>query len=197
MLSPPFMVKYPRRQPLSAAPLTFSQEAGLEQPDWAFWIAVIVMLIGLAGTILPAVPGIGLVWAAALVYAIVERFATIDPLTFAALTLLAVVGIGSDLLLSHAGSKLAGASWQALAAGFALGAVAFVLALIFGGIGALPAAIIGTVTGIVLIEFRRQRSWREALKAGGGWLVGCLASRAVQFVIAVLMIAIFVWQAAF
>ena len=31
----------------------------------------------------------------------------------------------------------------------------------------------------------------------GGWLVGCLASRAVQFVIAVIMIAIFVWQAAF
>jgi uncharacterized protein YqgC (DUF456 family) len=191
------MVKYLRRQPLSAAPLTFSQEAGLEQSDWAFWIALIVMLIGLAGTILPAVPGIGLIWIAALVYAIVERFATIDPLTFAVLTLLAAVGIGSDLLLSHAGSKLAGASWQALAAGFALGAAAFVLALIFGGIGALPAAIIGTVTGIVLIEFRRQRSWREALKAGGGWLVGCLASRAVQFVIALMMIAIFVWQAAF
>jgi len=169
----------------------------LEQPDWAFWIALIVMLIGLAGTILPAVPGIGLIWIAALVYGIVERFATIDPLTFAVLTLLAAVGIGSDLLLSHAGSKLAGASWQALIAGFVLGAAAFVLALIFGGIGALPAAIIGTVTGIVLIEFRRQRSWREALKAGGGWLVGCLASRAVQFVIALMMIAIFVWQAAF
>jgi uncharacterized protein YqgC (DUF456 family) len=169
----------------------------LSQPNWPFWIALIVMLIGLAGTILPVLPGIGLIWATALVYAIIERFATIDTLTFAVLTLLAAVGIGSDLLLSHAGSKLAGASWQALAAGFVLGAVAFVLALIFGGIGALPAAIIGTVTGIVLIEFRRQRSWREALKAGGGWLVGCLASRAVQFVIGVLMIVIFVWQAAF
>ena len=107
------------------------------------------------------------------------------------------MGIGSDLLLSHAGSKLAGASWRAIVTGLVLGAVAFVLALVFGGIGALPAAIIGTVTGIVLVEFRRQRSWREALKAGGGWLVGCLASRAVQFVIAVIMIAIFVWQAAF
>jgi uncharacterized protein len=169
----------------------------LSQPNWPFWLALIVMLIGLAGTILPALPGVGLIWVAALVYAIIERFATIDPLTFAVLTLLAAVGIGSDLLLSHAGSKLAGASWQALAVGFVLGAVAFVLALIFGGIGALPAAIIGTVTGIVLIEFRRQRSWREALKAGGGWLLGCLASRAVQFVIALLMIAIFVWQAAF
>lgn len=166
-------------------------------PDWPFWAALVVMLVGLAGTILPALPGIGLIWIAALVYAIIERFATIDPWTFAVLTLLAAIGIGSDLLLSHAGSKLAGASWRAITAGLALGAIAFVLALIFGGIGALPAAIIGTLTGIVLVEFRRQRSWREALKAGGGWLLGCLASRAVQFVIAVLMIAIFVWQAAF
>jgi uncharacterized protein len=169
----------------------------LGQPNWPFWIALIVMLVGLAGTILPALPGIGLIWIAALVYAIVERFATIDPLTFAVLTLLAAVGISSDLILSQAGSRLAGASWQAIAAGFALGAVAFVLALIFGGIGALPAAIIGTLAGILLVEYRRRRNWREALKAGGGWLAGCLASRAVQFIIAVLMIAIFVWQAAF
>ena len=139
-------------------------------PELPFWIALAAMLIGLAGTILPAVPGIGLIWGAALVYAIVERFATIDPLTFAVLTLLAAVGIGSDLLLSHAGSKLAGASWRAIVTGLVLGAVAFVLALIFGGIGALPAAIIGTVTGIVLVEFRRQRSWREALRrAAAGW----------------------------
>jgi uncharacterized protein len=169
----------------------------LSQPNWPFWLALIVMLIGLAGTILPAVPGIGLIWVAALVYAIVERFGTIDPWTFAVLTLLAAVGVGSDLLLSHAGSKLAGASWRAITVGLALGAVAFVLALIFGGIGALPAAIIGTLTGIVLVEFRRQRSWREAFKAGGGWLAGCLASKVVQFIIAVLMIVIFVWQAAF
>ena len=55
-------------------------------PELPFWIALAAMLIGLAGTILPAVPGIGLIWGAALVYAIIERFATIDPLTFAVLT---------------------------------------------------------------------------------------------------------------
>ncbi len=167
------------------------------QANWPFWIALIVMLIGLAGTILPALPGIGLIWSATLAYAIVERFVTIDPLTFAVLTLLAAVGFGSEVLLSQAGGRLAGASWQAIAAGLALGAVGFVLALIFGGIGTLPAAIIGTLAGITLVEYRRRRDLREALKAGGGWSVGCLASRVVQFIIAVLMIAIFVWQAAF
>lgn len=165
-------------------------------PDWPFWLALSVMLVGLAGTILPALPGVGLIWIAALSYAVFERFATVDPLAFAVLTLLAAVGFGSDLLLSQAGSKLAGASWQAIAAGIALGAAGFALALVFGGIGTLPAAIIGTLTGILLVEYRRRRNWREAFKAGGGWLVGCLASRAVQFLMAVLMITIFVWQAA-
>ena len=190
------MVEYPGRQRLSAVTITFPQEVGLGQPNWPFWIALIVMLIGLAGVILPALPGIGLIWTAALVYAIVERFATIDPVTFAVLTLLAAVGIGSEVLLSQAGSRMAGASWQAMAAGLVLGAAAFVLALVFGGIGALPAAIIGALAGVILVEYRRRRDWREALRAGGGWLAGCLASRVVQLIIAVLMIAIFVWQAA-
>jgi uncharacterized protein YqgC (DUF456 family) len=169
----------------------------LEQPNWPFWIALIVMLVGLAGTILPAVPGIGLIWITVLVYAIVERFMTIGPVTFAVLTLLAAVGVGADLILSHAGSRLAGASWQAIGVGLALGAAAFVLALIFGGIGTVPAAIIGTLAGITVVEYRRRRDWGEALRASGGWLAGCLASRAVQFILAALMIAIFVWQAAF
>ncbi len=163
--------------------------------NWSFWAALVVMLIGLAGTILPVLPGIGLIWAAALVYAILERFATIDPWTFSGLTLLAALGIGSDLLLGQAGSKLAGASWQAIAAGIALGMVGFVLALATGGIGTLPATIIGTLLGILLVEYRRRRNWREAIRAGGGWLVGCLASRAVQFFIAILMVALFIWQA--
>ena len=32
-------------------------------PELPFWIALAAMLVGLAGTILPAVPGIGLIWA--------------------------------------------------------------------------------------------------------------------------------------
>lgn len=167
----------------------------MNPPNLPFWIALAAMLVGLVGTVLPALPGIGLIWLAVLVYAIYERFATVDPLAFAALTLLAAVGIGSDIIFSQAGSRLAGASWQAIAAGMVLGTAGFVLALIVGGIGTLPAAIIGTLAGILLVEYRRRRSLREALKAGGGWLAGCLASKAVQVSIALLMIAIFVWQA--
>jgi len=91
-------------------------------PEWAFWLTLGVMLVGLVGTLIPALPGIELIWLAALVYAVAERFATIDPLTFAALTALAAIGITANIWASHLGSRLGGASWQALLAGLGLGA---------------------------------------------------------------------------
>lgn len=166
-------------------------------PELPFWIALLAMLIGLAGTVLPALPGAGLIWIAALIYAIADGFTNLTPLGFGAITLLAVIGLASDLLLSHAGSRVAGASWQALAAGVVLGAVGFLLGLFVGGIGAVPAGIIGTLLGIFIVEYRHRQDWVEALKAGGGWLAGCVASRGVQLILALAMIAIFVWQAGF
>jgi hypothetical protein len=61
-------------------------------PEWAFWLTLGVMVVGLVGTLVPVLPGVELIWLAALVYAIAERFATIDPLTFAALTALEHLG---------------------------------------------------------------------------------------------------------
>ncbi len=166
-------------------------------PELPFWIALLAMLIGLAGTVLPALPGGGLIWIAALIYALADGFTNLTPLGFGAITLLAVVGLASDFLLSQAGSRMAGASWQALAAGVALGAAGFLLGLFVGGIGAVPAGIIGTLLGIFIVEYRHRKDWAEALKAGGGWLAGCVASRGVQLILALVMIAIFVWQAGF
>ncbi len=162
-----------------------------------FWIALAAMLIGLAGTVLPALPGVGLIWVAALIYAIADGFTNLTPLGFGALTLLAAISLGADLLLSQAGSRAAGASWQALTAGIGLGALGFVVGLFVGGIGAAPLGIIGTLLGIFIVEYRRRRDWVSALKAGGGWLAGCVASRGVQFLLALAMIVVFVWQAGF
>jgi uncharacterized protein YqgC (DUF456 family) len=155
------------------------------------------MLVGLAGTVLPALPGITLIWGALLVYGIVDRFATLTPAVFIVLTLLAAIAVVSDLVFTHAASRIAGASWQAIAAGLMLGAAGFVLGFFVGGIGSVPAGIIGTLIGIVGVEYLRRRNLREAVRAGGGWLAGCLASRAVQFVIGLVIIGVFVWQTGF
>jgi uncharacterized protein YqgC (DUF456 family) len=164
-------------------------------PMWAFWVALAAMAVGLIGVILPVVPGVGFIWVVVLVYAIAEQFATIDPLTFAVLTVLGAIGFSADLWMSHAGAKIGGASVWSLLAGLVLGAVGAIVGLAFLGIGAVPGAIVGAVLGVLLAEWYQRRDWHEALKAVGGWLVGCTLSGGVQFLIAILMILIFVWQA--
>jgi uncharacterized protein YqgC (DUF456 family) len=163
-------------------------------PVWAFWVALAVMFIGLLGVVLPGVPGVGLIWIAALVYAIAERFTVIDPLTFVALTILAALGVTSDIWVSQAGGKVAGASWQAMLASLGLGLLGALIGLLFGGVGALPGGVIGALLGVTLVEYYHRRDWKEAAQAGGGWIVGCLVSGVVQLVISLLMIGLFVWQ---
>lgn len=152
------------------------------------------MFIGLLGVILPVVPGVGLIWIAALVYAIAEGFATIDPLAFAVLTVLGAIGVTADIWVSQAGGKLGGASWQALLAGLGLGVVGFVIGLALGGVGAVPAGMVGALLGILLVEYQRRKDWKEAARAGAGWLVGCLLSGTVQLFVGLTMILLFGWQ---
>ncbi len=164
-------------------------------PMWAFWVALAAMVIGLVGVILPVVPGVGLIWLVVLVYAIAERFTTIDPITFTILTALGAVGFTADLWMSQMGAKVGGASIWSLLAGVVLGAIGAIVGLAFLGVGAVPGAILGAVAGIFLAEWYRRKDWRQAFKAGGGWLIGCTLSGGVQFLIATLMILIFTWQA--
>ena len=163
-------------------------------PMWAFWVALVAMIVGLIGVVLPVVPGVGFIWIVALVYAIAEQFATIDPITFAALTVLGAIGVSADLWMSHAGAKMGGGSLWSLLAGLVLGAIGAIVGFVFLGVGAIPGAILGAVLGIVLAEWYQRKDWREALKVGGSWLIGCTLSGGVQFLIGSLMIVIFVWQ---
>lgn len=164
-------------------------------PLWTFWAALAAMIVGLLGVILPLVPGVGFIWLVTLAYAVAERFVTIDPLTFVVLTLLGAIGFSADLWMSQIGAKIGGASVWSLLAGMVLGAIGAVAGLIFMGIGALPGALVGAIAGVILAEWYRRKDWREAFKAGGGWLVGCTLSGGIQFLIGILMILIFVWQA--
>jgi hypothetical protein len=165
------------------------------QEELAFAIAMMVMIIGLVGTFLPILPGIALIWITGLAYAIYERFATFDPLSFIVFTMLGALGVVSEFLLTQAGVKVSGASRQAMIAAAVGGAAGFLIGLFVAGIGSLPGSLIGALGGVTLVEYRQHRDLKRAGKAAGGWLAGCLASQAVEFLIALSMVAIFFWQA--
>jgi uncharacterized protein YqgC (DUF456 family) len=164
-------------------------------PPWALPAALAAMFIGLLGVFLPVVPGVGLIWIVALVYALAEEFATIDPATFAVLSALGVIGITSDLWTSQVGATAGGASWKSMLVGIVGATVGGLVGLLFFGVGAIPGAILGALLCVVLMEWRQGRSWEQAGRAAGGWLLGCLLSSFVQAAIAVGMIGIFAWQA--
>jgi hypothetical protein len=152
------------------------------------------MIIGLSGVFVPIIPDIVLIWFVILLYAVAERFATIDPLTFVILTFLAGVGFGAEIWMSQAGARVGGASVWSILAAIALGIVGATLGLILFGIGAVPGALLGALVGLVLAEWYRHRDWRLTLRAAGGWVLGYFLSVGVQLCIGILMILVFVWQ---
>jgi uncharacterized protein YqgC (DUF456 family) len=164
-------------------------------PTWALPIALVAMLIGLIGVFLPIVPGVGFIWLVALIYALLERFATIDPATFGVLSALGLIGVTTDIWTSQVGATVGGASWRSMLVGLLGGTIGALVGLLFLGVGAVPGAILGALLGVLLMEWRAGKDWEQASRAAGGWLIGCLLSSVFQAIIAVLMIGIFAWQA--
>jgi uncharacterized protein YqgC (DUF456 family) len=70
-----------------------------------------------------------------------------------------------------------------------------VVGFFFAGIGIGVGGIVGALAGVIGVEYVHRKDLRAAVKAGGGWLAGCLASRAMQFMIALVIVVIFFWQA--
>lgn len=153
----------------------------------SFGLALIFIVIGLIGTVVPLLPGILLIWLTILVYAILSGFAAVTPLGLAIHTLIALVTGTSDLWMSLLGARTGGASKRAILFGIA-GAVigTFVLPL-FG-------TIIGYALGILLGEYQKREDWEAALRAGLSGLAGWGIATVVQLGGGLLMLAIFVWQ---
>ena len=147
-------------------------------------LATLLIVVGFAGLILPAVPGIPLVFAGLVVLAWAENFAFVGWITLAALGVLALLSYGVDLLATALGAKRFGASPRAVA-GAAIGVVA---GLFFG----LPGIVLGPFVGAVIGEFSRQASARAAVQAGVGAMLGLLFGALLKIALAFTMVSVFV-----
>lgn len=164
------------------------------EPSWTFWVALLMMIVGLLGVVLPLVPGTGFMWVVVLIYAISERFAAIDVFSFIVLTVLGLGGATADLWMSQLGAKVGGASFWSTVYSMVGSLAGGLIGLIFAGIGAIPGMIIGSVVGILINEYRERQDWKKAWQATAGLVLGFTLSSAVKLVLGLLMLAIFVWQ---
>jgi uncharacterized protein YqgC (DUF456 family) len=150
-------------------------------------LTLLVMLVGVIGTVVPVIPGTILIFAAAFIYALLERFEAIGWPTLVALGLLTAVATTADIWASSIGAKMGGASGWSVVAGLVGG----LIGLFFFS---LPGAIVGAILGVLLTEAFRLRDWGKALKAGSGWAIGWVLATILQLIIGLAMVAIFVWQ---
>jgi uncharacterized protein YqgC (DUF456 family) len=147
-------------------------------PEW-LWMVLgsVLMLVGLIGTMVPAVPDLLLIWVTALGYGLVAGWGEWGPWLFAGITVLSVVGLMTELLTSGAGARIGGASGWSIVGGVAAGVILLMVAGPLGGLIALLA-------GIFLLEWRRHRDSRQAGRAVLGTAVGYGVSFFVKFALA-------------
>ena len=148
---------------------------------WA--LAVALVLVGLAGTILPALPGPILVFAGLWLAAWADGFAHVGWPTLVLLGMLTAAAYLVDLAAAALGVRRFGASKRA-AAGAALGTL---LGLFFG----LPGLIAGPFVGAVLGEIWARRALHGAGKAGAAAWVGFLVGSVVKLALVFAMVGIF------
>ncbi|HBU29484.1 MAG: hypothetical protein A2X71_09980 [Thiobacillus sp. GWE1_62_9] len=144
-------------------------------------LAALLIVLGLAGLILPAVPGIPLVFAGLLLLAWAENFAYVGWITLTLLGVLALLSYGVDLLAAAFGAKRFGASPRAVTGAALAG-------LFFG----LPGIVLGPFVGAVIGEFSRRASAREATQAGVGATLGLLFGALLKIALAFSMMGVFV-----
>lgn len=154
----------------------------------ALWIlAVLMMIVGVVGTVLPALPGVMLVYGGIVLAAYAEGFTRISGLTVAVLGALALVAFVIDYVASAAAAKKAGASKLGLA-GAALGTV---LGIFTGFIGLLFMPLVGAAIGEYLTQRDALKAGRIGLATWVGLLVGTILKLAIVFtMIGVFLVAV-------
>ena len=175
---------------------------GIEGP--LLVLTLLLMFVGLLGSIIPGLPGVTLIFLSSFVYALLTDFRTIGAAVLVLLFVFAAIAFVTDFVATSYSARRFGASnWGTM--GGAIGGIAGALiGLLFLGIGSLFGLILGTIAGVFLGEYlKRTRQdqqepsstrsdWRRASHAAGGVLVGYVASSVVQGLLGLASVIVFV-----
>lgn len=160
----------------------------MEPQQLYYAIAAILVLVGLAGTILPALPGLPLVFAGMLLAAWAGDFEQIGTLTLVVLGALTLASLLIDFWATAVGAKRVGASRHAV-----IGAVIGTFAgIFFGPLGLFAGPFVGALAG----ELLHQRSLAprqvgHAARVGFGTWMGILFGVVLKLGLAFAMIGLF------
>ena len=145
----------------------------------ALWyvLAAVLIVVGVIGTILPALPGVPLVFAGMFVAAWADGFQHVGLWTLVGLGVLTLIAVAVDFLAGLAGAKRVGASRLALIGA----AVGTLVGLFFGIAGLLLGPFLGALIGELFAGGTLQRAANVGVGAWIGFLVGTVLKLGVCF----------------
>lgn len=144
---------------------------------WA--LAAFLLVGGLAGLLLPVLPGAPLLFAGVVVAAWAEDFAYIGTGTLITVGVLAALTFAVDFVASAFGARRYGASGRAVF-GATVGAV---IGIFFGLVGVLIGPFIGAVIGELTVRRDLNAAGRAGIGATIGLAIGTAAKLALGFAI--------------
>lgn len=150
----------------------------------ALAVAILFFIAGIAGTILPALPGAILIYAGMLLYGFMTGFARLGATFFVLEGLALVFTFFIDYLSAMVGTKKFGGSRYAA---WAAAAGAIIGAFSLGPLG----IFVGAFLGALLAEILLKRDFSHALKAGTGTLLGVIGGTLLKLAVEIAMIAWF------
>jgi uncharacterized protein len=149
------------------------------------WVlCVLLIAIGLAGAVLPALPGTVLVLAGIVLGAWIDDFTRVGTTVLSVIAVLAVLSWVLDYVAGLLGARRAGASREALI-GAALGTVA---GIFMGLVGVLFLPFVGAVVG----EYIARRDHGGAVRVGTATWLGMMVGMVAKVVLAFVMVGLFV-----
>lgn len=148
-----------------------------------------LIVLGLAGTVLPVLPGTLLVWGGVLLGAWIDDFTRVSIGTMVVITVLAVLAWGLDFVAGLMGAKRAGASkWALIGA-----AVGTVVGIFMGLVGVLFMPLVGAAVGEYWAQKDQQRAAKVAFATWLGLMIGMVAKVVLSFVmVGIFLVALWI-----
>jgi uncharacterized protein YqgC (DUF456 family) len=145
-----------------------------------------VMLFGLVSLVfLPILPGLVIIWAAALGYGVLGHFGSpASIIVMVVITLLMLAGSLIDNIFMGASARKTGASWVSVTVSLLAGVAGSFIWPPLGG-------ILFSLVGLFAAEFLRLHNWRKALSSTRSMAIGCGWAVAARFIGGLVMIGLY------
>lgn len=140
-------------------------------------ILILFLFLGVAGTLIPFLPGIPLIFFAILIYSFIDNWIHFSPYFLVILGIITCITFFIDYFATYWGVKRFGASKIGLWGGI-LGTILGILFM--GPLGLLLGSFLGVILGELLVG----KKFSQAIKISLGNFIGILGSTILQFIIA-------------